>query len=92
MSKRLDDSNIDNKSREIQLILQIVKTITIDKFTTIQDIKKQTRQHFNKYMDEFSLLIKDYDISSLDNMNALRTLEYYKSNIISINPKNLSIN
>ena len=88
---RLEESNIDNKTKEIRLILQIVKTVTIDKYSTILDIKKLARQQFNKYADEFNLLIKDYDITSLDNMNAFRTLDYYKSNIISVNPKNLSI-
>jgi hypothetical protein len=87
---RLDESNLDNKTKEIRLILQIVKSVTVDKYSTILDIKKLARQQFNKYADDFNLQIKDYDITSLDNMNAFRTLDYYKSNIISVNPKNLS--
>ena len=87
---RLDDSNIDNKTKDIRLILQIVRTVQIDKFSTIQDVKKLARQQFSKFAEEFSLQIKDYDITTLENMNAFRTLDYYKSNIISVTPKNLS--
>ena len=89
-SKNLNESNFDNQTREVKLLLQISKSISIDKFTTISNLKSVVKQQFKGIAEEFSLFIKEYEISSLDNMNALRTFEYYKSNILTIHPKQIS--
>ena len=86
-SKHLNESNFDNKSREIKVLLQISKSISIDRFTTISNLKTVAKQQFKGIAEDFSLFIKEYDISTLDNMNALRTFEYYKSNILTIHPR-----
>ena len=80
----------DGKSKDVVMMLQIPKTITIDKNTTIGDIKRLSKQQFNKYSDDFNIFIKDFDISTLENMNAIRTFDYYKSNTLSLHPKSLS--
>lgn len=90
ISNKLNESMNEGKSREITLMLQISKTIVIDRSTTMGDLKILSKQHFSKYADEFSLFIKDFDISTLENMNAIRTFDYYKSNTLTLTAKNQS--
>ncbi len=89
-SKLVSESLYDNQTREIKLLLQLSKTVSIDKYTLISSLKTLVKQHFKKIAEEFNLYIKEYEISTLDNMNALRTFEYYKSNTLTIHPKTLS--
>ena len=89
-SIKLNESLIENKNREVVILLQIPKTLIIEKNTTIGDLKRLSKQHFGKYSEDFSLFIKDFDISTLENMNAIRTLDYYKSNTLSLFAKGLS--
>jgi len=90
ISNKLNESINDGKPREITLVLQIPKTIVIDKSTTMGDLKKISKQHFSNYADDFSLFIKDFDISTLENMNAIRTFDYYKSCTLTLYVKNQS--
>ena len=90
MSNRLNESLSENQAREVVILLQIPKTIIIDKNSTIGDLKRMSKQQFGKFSDEFSLFIKDFDISTLENMNAIRTFDYYKSNTLSLLVKSLS--
>ncbi len=89
-SKLVSESLYDNQTREIKLLLQLSKTVSIDKYTLISSLKTIVKQHFKKIAEDFNLYIKEYEISTLDNMNALRTFEYYKSNTLTIHPKTLS--
>jgi hypothetical protein len=89
-SKLVSESLYDNQTREIKLLLQLSKTVSIDKYTLISSLKTLVKQHFKKIAEDFNLYIKEYEISTLDNMNALRTFEYYKSNTLTIHPKTLS--
>jgi hypothetical protein len=89
-SKLVSESLYDNQTREIKLSLQLSKTVSIDKYTLISSLKTLVKQHFKKIAEDFNLYIKEYEISTLDNMNALRTFEYYKSNTLTIHPKTLS--
>ncbi len=90
ISNKLNESINEGKSREITLLLQIPKTMVIDKSTTMGDLKKISKQHFCNYADDFGLFIKDFDISTLENMNAIRTFDYYKSNTLILYAKNQS--
>ena len=85
----MNDSFSEKKTTPLVILLQIPKSVVIDKSTTIDDLKKLSKQMFSKYLDDFSFYIKDFNISSLDSVNAIRTFDYYKSNTLTLIEKNI---
>lgn len=77
--------------KEIKLTLQITKLINVDSHTSIQEIKKITKSEFNLPGDDFSLFVKEYDVTNLDSVNLLRTLEYYKSNTLMVTAQRVGL-
>ena len=76
--------------KEINIQFELIKKLQIDKDSKIIDINHLAKKHFSNYCDNFSLFIRDLDISSFGNMNTLRTLEYYRSDQITVRPIPLS--
>ena len=59
LSNQTDINNLNKK--EIKLVLQIVKNLTIDSSTSIFDIKKSAKEIFEGF-DQFKIMVKDYDV------------------------------
>ena len=87
MSKKKDNNNL----REIKIFFQITKSIVIDDSYSMGDINKICEEIFHPFgTDGFRLIIKDFEVTPLEKINVSNTLDYYKSNVIIVNPKELN--
>ena len=82
-SKHLNESNFDNKSREIKVLLQISKSISIDRFTTISNLKTVAKQQFKGIAEDFRRPRFEVEGSCCSASAAERPSELYKTFVSS---------
>ena len=87
---RMNESGIETKHQEIVMLLQIQKSVYLGKNTTLGDLRKLSNHCFNNQTYDFTAFIKDFEISALENMNAIRAFDYYKSKTLIVYPKSTS--
>jgi hypothetical protein len=72
--------------REIKLVFQLTKSIVIDTSYSMGDIKKIIIDLFNPLItDDLIMSIKDFEVTNLEKINVFHSLDYYKSNVITVN-------
>ena len=87
MSKKQEFEVKKSSMKEIKLTLQQTVCLSIDNNWTMNDIKQAAKREFGHIADLFTIFIKDYEVTNLENVNLQRTLDYYKSNTIYIVPR-----
>ena len=90
LTKDIDEYNKEGM-KELNMQFEISQKLKIDKDSKISDLKQIARKCFSKYADNITLFIHELDITSFENMNTIRTLEYYRTNQIIVRPIYLSI-
>ena len=78
----MDDS--DYNLRDIKLTLKITKIVSIDKTFNMLEIKKICKDLFSKYNfnSEYIYHVGENEVTNLDKINVLKTLNFYKTNEI----------
>ena len=87
MSIKVEQESKKSSMKEIKLTLQQTVTLTIDEQWTMKDIKQAAKKEYGHVADLFTIFIKDYEVTNLENINLLRTLDYYKSSTIFVVPR-----
>ena len=76
---------------EIELVLKIKRPCIIDKDTTVSEMKQIVKNVFKSFGRNFILMAGENDLTSLDKLGLIKTMDYYKSNSITIVPDNYNI-
>ncbi len=76
---------------EIELVLKIKRPCNIEKDTTVSEMKQIVKNIFKSYGRNFILMAGENDLSSLDKLGLIKTMDYYKSNSLTVVPDNYNI-
>jgi len=75
------------EDKEVELKLILSQTIKINKHDSLDILKKLAKTAFSRYSLDYDFFINDIDISKIDDLNALKTLEKYNENTVVMYPK-----
>ncbi len=89
MSDLTDQLNSNEREgRDIVVNLELSQTIKILKYDLMENVKQLATKAFSSFSNDFDcFLLDDIEFSKLEGLNAFKTFDHHKTNLVTIYPK-----